>query len=107
MLFTSLTFGNPGDVLQVSSIDVGQGDSTWLSVSYSARTLIAVGRGKHVFTFPNYLTEPGQVCWVYTNEYHPEWCGFSYGSGSAIWNNSGDCAELRDSYGDTVDTYCY
>jgi hypothetical protein len=61
----------------------------------------------HVFTFPNYLMEPGQVCRVYTNEYHPEWCGFSYGSGSAIWSNSGDCADLRDSYGDTVDTYCY
>jgi hypothetical protein len=61
----------------------------------------------HVFTFPNYVMAPGETCRIYTNEHHPEWCGFSYGSGSAIWNNGGDCAELRDSYGDTVDTYCY
>jgi competence protein ComEC len=61
----------------------------------------------HVFTFPDHVMEPDQVCRVYTNEVHPEWCGFSYGSGSAIWNNSGDCAELRDGYGDTVDSYCY
>jgi phosphatidylserine/phosphatidylglycerophosphate/cardiolipin synthase-like enzyme len=61
----------------------------------------------HVFTFPNYLMEPGQVCRIYTNEDHPEWCGFNYGSGSAIWNNGGDCAELRNSTGTTIDTYCY
>jgi hypothetical protein len=61
----------------------------------------------HTFTFPSYVMQPGQVCRVYTNEYHPEWCGFSYGSGSAIWNNSGDCAYLRDSGGGSVDTYCY
>jgi hypothetical protein len=62
----------------------------------------------HVFTFPGHVMEPGQRCRVYTNECHPEWCGFSFHhSGSAIWNNSGDCAELMDSYGTTVDTYCY
>ena len=61
----------------------------------------------HVFTFPSYLMQPGQECRIYTNEYHPEWCGFSYGSGSAIWNNSGDCAYLRNGTGTLIDTYCY
>jgi len=61
----------------------------------------------HVFTFPSHVMQPDQVCRVYTNEYHPEWCGFSYNSGLAIWNNGGDCAYLRDSMGTTVDTYCY
>jgi phosphatidylserine/phosphatidylglycerophosphate/cardiolipin synthase-like enzyme len=61
----------------------------------------------HAFTFPSYLMQPGQTCRIYTNENHPEWCGFSYGSGSAIWNNSGDCADLRDSSGSTIDTYSY
>jgi hypothetical protein len=28
--------------------------------------------------------QPGQVFRVYTNEYHPEWCGFSYGSGALL-----------------------
>ena len=61
----------------------------------------------HVFTFPSHAMQPGQTCRVYTNEEHPEYCGLSYRSGSAIWNNSGDCAELRDSHGETVDSTCY
>lgn len=61
----------------------------------------------HVFTFPAFVMQPGQKCRVYTNETHPEWCGFNYGSGSAIWNNSGDCAYLRDRAGSLVDRYCY
>lgn len=61
----------------------------------------------HVFTFPPFQMQPGQVCRVYTNEVHPESCGFSYGSNSAIWNNSGDCADLRDSSGTLADRYCY
>ena len=61
----------------------------------------------HVFTFPSHIMEPDQVCRVYTNEDHPEWCGFNYGSGSAIWNNGGDCAYLRNSVGTLIDTYCY
>jgi hypothetical protein len=31
----------------------------------------------HVFRFPGHMMEPGQTCRVYTNEDHPEWCGFS------------------------------
>jgi hypothetical protein len=61
----------------------------------------------HVFTFPSFVMVPRQVCRIYTNEIHPEWCGFSYGSGSAIWNNSGDTAYLRDSGGSLIDTYSY
>jgi len=61
----------------------------------------------HVFTFPDQVMEPGQVCRVYTNENHSESCGFSYGSSSAIWNNSGDCAYLWDSAGTLIDMYCY
>ena len=47
------------------------------------------------------------TCRVYTDEAHPEWCNFNYGSGTAIWNNSGDCAYLRDAQGNLVDSYCY
>ncbi|MBU0494558.1 MAG: lamin tail domain-containing protein, partial [Chloroflexi bacterium] len=61
----------------------------------------------HVFTFPNYVMPPDQVCRIYTNQDHPEWCGFSYGNGWAIWNNDGDCAYLHDSTGTLVDAYCY
>jgi hypothetical protein len=51
--------------------------------------------------------EPGKVCRIYTNENHPEWCGFNYGSGSAIWNNGGDTAYLRDGNGTLIDDYSY
>jgi competence protein ComEC len=61
----------------------------------------------HIYTFPSYIMIPGQVCRVYTNEYHPEWCGFDYGHGSAIWNNTGDCAYLRDATSTLIDDYCY
>jgi competence protein ComEC len=61
----------------------------------------------HVYTFPNFTIQPGQVCRIYTNEYHPEWCGFDYGFGSAIWNNTGDCAYLRDFQTILIDEYCY
>ena len=61
----------------------------------------------HVFTFPSYIMQPEQTCRIYTNENHPEWCGFNYGSGSAIWNNSGDCGYLRDAGSTPIDQYCY
>jgi hypothetical protein len=39
---------------------------------------------------------------VLRNEDHPEWCGFSNGSESAIWNYAHDCAYLRDSVGTLI-----
>jgi len=61
----------------------------------------------HVFTFPTFLMQPGQVCRVYTDEFHPDWCGFTYRNSFAIWNNESDCAFLRDRWGTPIDTYCY
>lgn len=49
------------------------------------------------FTFPDYSLGPGATIRVYTNEVHEEWEGFSFGSGSAIWNNTvADTAWLLD-----------
>ncbi len=62
---------------------------------------------EHIFTFPFFSMQPGQICRVYTNQTNAATCGFSYNSSSAIWNNSGDCAYLRDSAGTEVDRYCY
>lgn len=61
----------------------------------------------HVFVFPSFILGAGQYCRVYTNEYHPTSCGFSYYSPSPIWNNDGDCAYLKDPYGQLIDTFCY
>ena len=59
------------------------------------------------FGFPNFELQPGQECRVYTNQDHPEWCGFNFHSGQAIWNNKGDCGYLYDASGAEVSSYCY
>ncbi|MAT45175.1 MAG: hypothetical protein CL609_22840 [Anaerolineaceae bacterium] len=61
----------------------------------------------HVYTFRSYEMQPGQTCRVYTNQDHPEYCSFNYQSSSAIWNNSGDTAYLKDSTGKLIDEYSY
>lgn len=60
------------------------------------------------FRFPAYQSQPGESCRVYTNDNHPEYCGFSYYQNNpAIWNNGGDCATLKDSAGQIMDNKCY
>jgi hypothetical protein len=55
------------------------------------------------FYFPQgFVMEPGQSCRVYRNETHLETCGFSFGSGQAIWNNKGDTGYLFDGQGQVV-----
>jgi len=61
----------------------------------------------HSYTFPSFQIDPGQICRVYTDEIHPEWCGLNWDSGSPIWDNGGECGRLQDSSGAVVDEYCY
>lgn len=60
-----------------------------------------------VYTFPAFIINPGQVCRIYTNETHPEWCGFNWGRGSPVWNNAGECGLLWDPQGKLEFEYCY
>ncbi|MBA7677047.1 hypothetical protein ES703_85295 [subsurface metagenome] len=46
-----------------------------------------ISEGYPSFIFPHYILEPEATIRVYTNEIHPEWGGFSFGYGKAIWNN--------------------
>ena len=58
-----------------------------------------------VFHFPaGFIMQPGQVCRVYTDELHPEWCGLNFGYGrSGVWSNNGpDAAVLFDGDGAVV-----
>ena len=59
------------------------------------------------FYFPGFTMAPGQVCRVYTNRIVPEYCSFSFGRGSAVWANDGDCGYLFDNTGTQVSSYCY
>lgn len=61
----------------------------------------------NTFVFPTYNMEPGEVCRVYTNEDHSQWCGFNWGSDKAIWGNSGDEATLQDGSDQVIDTCGY
>jgi len=56
-----------------------------------------VSEGYPSFTFPSYILAAGKSIRVYTNEYHPEWGGFSFEYGQPIWSNSEpDVAVLYD-----------
>jgi len=62
-----------------------------------------ISEGYPSFTFPHYILKPGAAIRVYTNEIHPEWGGFSFGYGKAIWNNKEpDIAALYNAQGQEV-----
>jgi len=67
-----------------------------------------ISEGYPSFTFPSYILAPGETIRVYTNEYHPEWGGFSFEYGRAIWNNSEpDVAVLYNNQGEEVSRRSY
>ena len=61
----------------------------------------------HVFTFPTFTLNAGASVRVWTKSGTDTATDLYWGSGAAIWNNTGDCAYLRDSVGAAIDTYCY
>ncbi len=70
--------------------------------------LLDIADGGPSFVFPPYVLQPGETIRVYTDETHAEYGGFSFGSGTAIWNNSQpDRAELRNPNGDPVSARGY
>lgn len=75
-------------------------------VNLSGWNLNAGAKGQD-FYFPDFTIQPGQVCRVYTNEVHPESCGFSFHSDQALWRNSGDCGYLYNREGIEVSKKCY
>jgi len=67
-----------------------------------------ISEGYPSFTFPSYVLAPGAKIRVYTNQVHPEWGGFSFGYGKAIWNNSDpDWAALYNAQGQEVSRKSY
>jgi len=67
-----------------------------------------ISEGYPTFTFPSCILAPGENIRVYTNEYHSEWGGFSFGYGRAIWNNNEpDVAVLYNKQGEEVSRKSY
>ena len=70
--------------------------------------LMDISEGYPSFAFLSYILAPGESIRVYTNEYHPEWGGFSFEYSQAIWNNTEpDVAVLYDSQGNEVSRMSY
>lgn len=96
-----------GDVPQVESDEYAVITNRGGVVINLSGWRLNAGEPDQNFTFPSFDLQPGQSCRVYTNEFHPESCGFSFGRGDAIWRNSGDCGTLHDAAGAEVSRYCW
>jgi subtilisin family serine protease len=68
---------------------------------------IASVRGGQTYFFNGPTVQPGQICRLYTNEVHPEWCGLTWGKATAQWNNTADRANLIDLNGKVVSSIGY
>lgn len=69
--------------------DVDQNIGGWV--------LMDIDDGGPSFEFPDFTLNAGYSVRVYTDEVHPDFGGFSFGSDTAIWNNSApDRAALFD-----------
>jgi hypothetical protein len=78
-----------------------------VAANISGWTLGADDAGQDFEFPPGTVLQPGQRIRIYTNQHHPEWGGFSYGSGRPIWNDKGDRAALRGPDGEVVSEYGY
>jgi hypothetical protein len=79
-----------------------------LPASLDGWTLSDIDDGAPIFVFTPGFVAPGGVIRVYTNQIHPEWGGYSFGRGTAIWNNGDpDIAGLADPDGVVVSTKTY
>jgi len=70
--------------------------------------LLDISEGYPEIIFPAFALEAGASIRVYTNEVHPEWGNFSFGSTKAVWNNTNpDTAVLYDAAGQEVSRRSY
>jgi len=60
----------------------------------------------NTFTFPPFTLNPGASVRVWTKAGTGTATDLYWGRGSAVWDNVGDCAYLRDSAGAQVDSTC-
>lgn len=61
----------------------------------------------HVFTFPTFVLVPGGSVRIWTKSGVNNSTNLYWGSGAAIWNNTGDTATLRNNHGQVVDICSY
>jgi hypothetical protein len=101
---TFIDYDPPGDDVQGEYVQIANSGGTAASMTnWTLRD-----NANHVFTFPTFTLNPGASVKVWTKAGTNTSTDLYWGSGAAIWNNTGgDCAYLRDAGGTPVDTYCY
>ena len=68
----------------------------------------STGTQGSTFYFPSgSMIKPNSSVRVYTNEIHKETGGYSWGSGKALWSNSGGLGVLKDANGKKLGEYKY
>lgn len=78
------------------------------AVDISGWKVTSAASDRQVFFFPEGTVLPaGESVRVYTDQVHPETGGFTFGSGTAIWNDKGDRGTLFDGDGQEVSTWSY
>ena len=61
----------------------------------------------HVYTFPAFTLQAGASVKVWTKSGSNTATDLYWGSGAAIWNNTGDTATLKNNSSTTIDTCTY
>ena len=88
-------------------------DAEWVQLNNPTSSGKAIGgwtlrdASSHVFVFPSYTLAAGHSVKVHTGTGTDTSTDLYWGSGSYIWNNTGDTATLTNSSGGTVDTCSY
>jgi HKD family nuclease len=100
---TYIEFNPAGDDVQGEYVRIeNQGGEGQALTNWSLRD-----EANHVFTFPSFSLGAGAVVQVWTKSGSNTTTDLYWGSGSAIWNNTGDTAYLQDQDANLVDTYTY
>jgi hypothetical protein len=98
-----IDYNPPGDDVQGEYVRIDNVDGAFADMTGWMLSDIA----NHVFTFPSFTLAPGATVRVWTKAGTDTTTDLYWGRGSAVWNNTGDCAYLRDGDGGLVSEYCY
>jgi len=100
---TYIEYNPPGDDVQGEYVRIrNQGGQPADMTGWTLRD-----EANHTFTFPSFTLGVIATVRVWTRSGSNTATDLYWGSGSAIWNNTGDTAYLRNDVGQLVDTYSY
>jgi phosphatidylserine/phosphatidylglycerophosphate/cardiolipin synthase-like enzyme len=100
---THVEYDPPGDDVQGEYVRLENSGGT--AADLTGWTLR--DEANHVYTFPAFTLDAGASVEVWTGSGTDTAGALYWGRSSAVWNNSGDCAILRDAGGTEVDRVCY